>query len=1116
MRLSNRALRPAVEVAVKAAATATAAVWVLAFSTLLVRSVAIAQEPAPNVRGLTASTSYQPGNLDSINLFTGAVSVGVPIGQAYPVGPSFSYQLRLVYNSTAWDYDQGQCPNQAPYPLPEPNPRTDAGFGWSLHLGKLYPPNTPLNLRDEWVYLSPDGGQHAFFTELHPDQPSPPQSDTWFTDDATYLRLRHRPTAGATCVSVAGTTAACATVESPDGSVREFRNFDLAGGDDWRLTRIRDAFGNAMDSRYPNATTWRITDDQGRQHDVIFDAGGVVGGKVVRVDLRTFGNQVSSWTFAYDAESIPRQAFTRRDCMPASHTEEVAVDLLAQVTQPDGSFWRMTHALTDAAPQILSGGLLDLRLPSGGKIAWTYQVYDFNTFGDPDEIDANPYKVAYGIATRSLFDFAGAAQPIGTWTYDYRTDAPAPGGGTQDPACFHSNTVTDPLGNAVRHYFSTSAVFSQRWAYGLPYRTCNGAGGGEGPPYLSQEFFEGSADTGTLVRSIFVEFTADGVDGQRGRNVQQTFRRLVFEDDGDRVRETRWENADGFGKWRTTRYDGNVFGAEVEKVVSTAWNPSTGTLTRNPQTGAEPPSSTFVLPGRDDPWVFNWWTSREIQQGGDRSVVEACFDASTGYLERARALAGGSPANQDVVTRYTSEIVGGRETGRVAREDVWGGDDGPALDTFYGDLCQMTLPSSSPAYRLDHAYAGAVRSTSSWRDPDDGTLLLSALDATIDTATGLPSRARDAAGVETVFGWDRMGRPTSMRPPDTASTAYTYSFPTVASPNRETSTLVQLCAIGTTGCLQSQDLAFSYERFDGLGRKELETASYPSQAGGDRTFEDRRFTYNALNWPLTISTWGSAQRTTRYLNYDRFGRVGLIDPPGSQLPSIEMRYSGDRLIERRVRVGAGAGGGLVDAWTTEVYDAFGRLVRLCEAQDAPFPGSCQDALTRYEYDELDRLTEVRQNPGVAGGGQTRRFTYDGRGVMRSEQNPEVGPSGNGSTTYTFDALGNVLTRSIAGSTAFDLEYAYDRAGRLIRVAELGGRPLQEQFYGFTNAGSDRKRGKLVAAKRYNYVSVAGPLAAPTGAISGTVVDRYRYAGRNGALSQKTTSFTLGTGTSSFR
>ncbi|MEL7061883.1 MAG: RHS repeat-associated core domain-containing protein, partial [Acidobacteriota bacterium] len=46
--------------------------------------------------------------------------------------------------------------------------------------------------------------------------------------------------------------------------------------------------------------------------------------------------------------------------------------------------------------------------------------------------------------------------------------------------------------------------------------------------------------------------------------------------------------------------------------------------------------------------------------------------------------------------------------------------------------------------------------------------------------------------------------------------------------------------------------------------------------------------------------------------------------------------------------------------------------------------------------------------------------------------------------------------------------------------------------------------------------MAGPLAVPTGAISGTVVDRYRYPGRNGALSQKTTSFTLGTGTSSFR
>jgi len=47
-----------------------------------------AQQFPSQQRGLLADTAYQSGDLDTVNLFNGNLSVALPLGQPYPVGPS--------------------------------------------------------------------------------------------------------------------------------------------------------------------------------------------------------------------------------------------------------------------------------------------------------------------------------------------------------------------------------------------------------------------------------------------------------------------------------------------------------------------------------------------------------------------------------------------------------------------------------------------------------------------------------------------------------------------------------------------------------------------------------------------------------------------------------------------------------------------------------------------------------------------------------------------------------------------------------------------------------------------------------------------------------------------
>ncbi len=137
------------------------------------------------------------------------------------------------------------------------------------------------------------------------------------------------------------------------------------------------------------------------------------------------------------------------------------------------------------------------------------------------------------------------------------------------------------------------------------------------------------------------------------------------------------------------------------------------------------------------------------------------------------------------------------------------------------------------------------------------------------------------------------------------------------------------------------------------------------------------------------------------------------------------------------------------------------------------------------------------------GVQTRRFTYDNRGFLLWEEHPELGSFGNGRVTYSrYDARGNAGRKNDGRS---DLAFTYDPAERLVTVSEASGarRPLKRFAYAGQNLGGDYRKGKLLSAKRTNWV--INPSVPQIGEIPIEVTELYRYQSTSGRVSSRTTS-----------
>ena len=196
--------------------------------------------------------------------------------------------------------------------------------------------------------------------------------------------------------------------------------------------------------------------------------------------------------------------------------------------------------------------------------------------------------------------------------------------------------------------------------------------------------------------------------------------------------------------------------------------------------------------------------------------------------------------------------------------------------------------------------------------------------------------------------------------------------------------------------------------YDALGRVSRVTLPYSGTAGQTNTSVAGTTTsYDALSRPLTVLDGGNGSTIFYY------------GQPGSQ--------DNDVLVTR-----SPAAAGENTKRRQFEYDGLGQLTSACEITGAAGSGNCAQTAsqtgywTKYTYHPMGNLLTVTQNAQAAPSlQQSRTYSYDWMSRMISETVPEIGATGNGTATYTYDS------DTTCGTYAGDLVKRVDAAGNVI-------------------------------------------------------------------------------------
>ncbi len=981
--------------------------------------------------GFDPDRLYQGGltQVDQIDLFSGRLSLVLPQGP-----------FAVVYNSNVWRYEivveDGEERVRA-----DPDRLATGGLGWHLGLGEVYSPAHWYNSTGSWLYVSEDGNRHVFYQALHNGEDDGDDL-VLYSRDGGYLRLVRPP---------APDTNYWLDVELPDGTTRRFDSGTGGLGAKYRLIKAWSRFASPEDPdltvTYNGDDTQRtITDRHGRSHVITLtdEFSPRFERTVTRVDVEAFGGERLIYDFEYQDTWVDVSC---KDDAAATPARIRAPHLKRIDNLADGTSYSFSEGGALLYHNVCQGGIEDLpgilkgvNLPTGGKIRWQFQEYEF-----PPSESNSVFNASAGVASRTLLNADDTPYGGGSATWTYKTTKLSAGQTGGHPE-MHTEVV-QPTGDCTKHYFDAiywrSSSTGEGWERGLPFVYTEEVAG----RYLSGQVWSsngGGSCAGSKLRSTYVRYRRDltpgpsaSIEDWANLNRQVSATRVVYHDDGDRYADTELSDFDGIGNSRrvvtTGTFRDDSPNAERRETF-THYNRVDGTYYTS---GYEPPAPA-------DPWVLGIFDYVEVTE--DDAVGEALarteygFESDTGFLFCSRALASGSQRGTgDVLQTFDRDALG-----QMTDLKVYGGDRQP-LATSGADCGSAP---AQPAYWLHHEYEYGALKRRQPRRPDGSDGPFPTYDADLDPSTGLAARERDPAGFEVTYDYRPDGRLLSVEPEEGAHTVYTWTAADPAAGTPLTLAATAWDAAGTT-VLEEQELAF-----DDFGVPRLERRKLPEGVWSERQTER-----NARGWVTAVSQWGDLGQRTERLQFDPFGRAGVIRPPGGAGHDVLLSYQGERRLTREVKMALAAGETYVPR--TVELDRYGRrrlVEELAGPGGSPFP-------TTYAYDVGGRLTETASGTSVV---QVRSSTYDGRGFLLAETLPEKGAAGGGTVTYQgHDALG-LPDRRLDGPN--DLRYEYDFLGRLLRVRDRNqGHRLVTNF-GY-DSGAGRGLGKLYFATQFNYLDL---------------------------------------------
>ncbi|MGJ9423869.1 RHS repeat-associated core domain-containing protein, partial [Aeromicrobium sp. CF3.5] len=285
---------------------------------------------------------------------------------------------------------------------------------------------------------------------------------------------------------------------------------------------------------------------------------------------------------------------------------------------------------------------------------------------------------------------------------------------------------------------------------------------------------------------------------------------------------------------------------------------------------------------------------------------------------------------------------------------------------------------------------------------------------------GTPNRSTDAAGKNTDYTYDALGRVTAIWGPErdkatqTPTAKYAYRVSTT-EPNAVTSERLNA----------AEEYVKTVAFYDGLMRERSTQSPSPGVDGGriitEKWYDDRGFVaydmgpyYNASAVSTTLSTADEAD-VPRYTKntYDGAGRVtdAALASLGGLKWSTKTQYKGDR-----TRTIPPVGG----TTTTEAMDARGQLTSLTQHTSAT---ATTGDVTNYAYTPAGQLRTVKDAAG-----STWTKTYDIRGRLVNDADPDKGTS-----THTYDATDLQTTSTDARGVT--LWTGYDELDRKVELRD---------------------------------------------------------------------------------
>ncbi|HEV7676887.1 MAG TPA: hypothetical protein VGQ12_20345, partial [Candidatus Angelobacter sp.] len=463
----------------------SARLWMLLCAMLAGNLPVFAQTNPNEEQGLKPNDSFHGGDLDSVSLTSGGLSLHIPLA-SFPQRGNLDLSFMVAFSNKQWyvkpaKYDRtGHQTAPAQWaPMPNTGVQIVSSTDWWLNTCSQVEPSDPNNPGGMTLWdwsdsiSSPDGSAHVFGDQMAAFSPEafPVRSldgTGLVRPDARTLILPN-----GTRYSYPGTNSCVSPISGRiRGGVQASSVTDANGN---QITVSSSGWTDTMGRFIPGAASTAV---QGispgvATTDVSKCPSGTTSARIWNVPgISTINGGVRTFYFCYSMFPLSNAI----SGSGASSYGPVSTSLLSAVVLPDLTMWTFTYDNY--------GDVMRVSFPTGGSLAYTYATGPFNSN------TGTGYSTWVVSRTVDANDGTGGHQ----WIYNYQ---PASG---FLYAVKGTATVTDPAGNDVIHTIGPGVTGS-----GCP-----------GYEYQTQ-YFQGPASGGVILKTVQNQF--DCTMGTPGGNL---------------------------------------------------------------------------------------------------------------------------------------------------------------------------------------------------------------------------------------------------------------------------------------------------------------------------------------------------------------------------------------------------------------------------------------------------------------------------------------------------------------------------------------------------------------------------------------------------------------------